>query len=134
MSDKVEVAVSLDTVLAEILTKAVAGVETAGEFIIGEIPLVAQEALLYYGVYHFIMMILGIVLLVLIVINGFNVAKVIKEDKWSGDAIGIYCVVSICGSIIMFMVSTCALMNMTWLKIWLAPKIWLIEYAGSLVK
>ncbi|MDP1297891.1 hypothetical protein Q6301_20160 [Klebsiella quasipneumoniae] len=40
-----------------------------------------------------------------------------------GFAIGLYCLILLL-----------AIFDMTWLKIWLAPKLYLIEYAASLVK
>ncbi len=123
---------ALETALTGLITKSVQGVETAGEFLIAEVPEVVQQLLLWYGVSSFITMIFPIVLLIFFLLL-FKKAWY-GVETWAEPNFKNLCVIIIgwC-SFITAIVSICTL-NLTWLKIWIAPKIWLLEYAVSLTK
>ena len=112
------------------LTEILNGVLTAKDFMLAELPEVVQQLLLWKFWIHFIYF---IVCLICVIISGIIAVKVSKFFKESGDEIGTF--------IAPFLV-TCAagfplmgaIFNLTWLQIWLAPKVYLIEYAASLAK
>lgn len=141
MTTKTEVVVqptvedTLNDALADLIGGITDGATAAKEFLVAEIPDVAQQALLYYGVYNALLMVLAIGLFVAV----YYLCKmmfVIRPDWWTKteDASGgvIYAPVIVFS--IVSIISAFTIMNVQWLKIWLAPKLWLIEYAADLAR
>ena len=131
---------NLEQALADIITKAIEGIDTATGFLIEQAPDVVQQALTWYMVSSLLESILGIFLLVITVAILASPFKLKPLKKW-GEAIGnIECDPLLTYLLIGFPISIGGIIlafnyiNLTWLKIWIAPKLWLIEYAGSLVK
>lgn len=127
----------LDVALANVITKAVNSAEAAGAFLISEIPDVVQQTLLWYGVYHALTMFFGIIGILLIpylgkkyVLRGIGMVEADKVGNPTGVFLAIFSFFGAIGGV------ACSLsyMNLVWLKIWLAPKLWLIEYATELTK
>lgn len=54
-----------------------------------------------------------------------------SHDRWGKPAEGAFSIWIPSGFIALMGVLT---INLTWLQIWIAPKIWLIEYTANLVK
>lgn len=126
----------LQTALAGLINKVTQGAEVAGEFLVEETPEVLEQLLMWYGAYNFIYFLLGIVGIVLVPylsINGMRKGtKLDKEDK-SSPVGGFIFIGSVIGGVL-GIAQTLSLLNLTWLKIWIAPKIWLIEYAATLTQ
>lgn len=127
----------LDQALANVLIQASEGIEKASEFVLAEIPDVAAQALLWYGTYHFLMFLLGLAL-----IPGFyqvykKIYLFVKSIDDEEHRVLAYIICGMVGGILVIPLSVlyCLdLINLTWLKIWIAPKLWMIEYAASIVK
>lgn len=126
--------------LKQILDRAMSGVDTAVDFLSGEVPEVIYELLLWYGVYKGITSIAAVVLL-------FVVYKVIMlpwKARESSHKLHDFYYSSYSGSLeptaminmfaaaILGPIAICAI-NLEWLQILIAPRIWLIEYAANLV-
>ncbi|RRA27540.1 hypothetical protein C3O70_18315 [Cronobacter sakazakii] len=57
----------------------------------------------------------------------------VSFDSITGPGLAITLVAGL-SSIVLFVIALAAVTELDWLKIWLAPKLYLIEYAASLVK
>jgi hypothetical protein len=126
---------NLDTLqqsLAMVIDKATAGVEAGVDFLSAQLPDVIHQLLMWKAVESFLMFSLSLALFVVI---GIMWRYVYKFEKKNADRI------SVSGSGIFFGgLMTCALgavalcsFSITWLQIWIAPKIYLIEYASKLI-
>lgn len=143
------------TVLTGLVEKAASGIDSAVAFSQAQIPDVVSQLLVFEMVQSVIIFVFGILLIVLFVIIAKKQFKLITdgvvEDGYSwqigktkykqtliftnkgeiGDRVIIVFFLSflwMSASLVM------TLGNLTWLKIWLAPKLYLLEYAASLVK
>lgn len=143
-------------VLADLLQRAVSGVDAAVNFSQSQIPDVIHQLLVWkftQSVIGQIFSIIVIVCLVIMVNKGLK-NKGVKEEKkegryetygrsyiWHGlfydneGDITVFCIMSIIASIFMSLAMIALFLNnFDWLQIWIAPKLYLIEYAASLVK
>jgi len=132
----------LNKQLIEVLKGTTETVSQAKEFIIGELPDVVYQLLLWYGAYNAIVAIIGIVVFYLSLKYTKQLFKKPEKGKtttmweWSSidDAhtpnVGFFILLVLW---IPYIISI-NMMNITWLKIWIAPKIWLIEYTATLAK
>lgn len=140
----------LQKALAELLGKANNGIDTAGEFLASELPDVIQQLLMWHGVKSLIFCVTGI-LMICFAAKAFKSIKTIipnrpTEDnscgnwfyeRYFGDSSSIhlggvvFCLVffNICFT---YVLSAIYMLNIQWLQIWIAPKVWLIEYAAKL--
>lgn len=126
----------LQQALASILTKTTQAVESSINFLSEQLPDVVRQLLMWQFTYHLVKFCLGVILCAVggIVIYKVNQAiqKLMKESPHAGNDF-LYVTLSVVG-ILFFVVVYVSCINLTWLKIWLAPKIYLIEYAATLVK
>lgn len=125
---------NLQNALVEILNKAISGIDTSVAFMQAELPDVIHELLLWYGVKGLIMCLAGVILLVaMIKVDMFAFKKMSNSGDLEAFEVVIFygCMGSIArlAYLIPF-----GMMNLEWLQIWIAPKIWLMEYAAELVK
>ena len=139
----------LETQLVEILQSVSTSVGDAKEFIITELPDVVQQVLSWYTVLSVVENIIAIILLVLVVYmirnmlvkpESMSTANVIQrlsfmKDNYAENGIdhspGV--LLWAAAAVIMFAVAMSKL-NIVFLKILIAPKLWLIEYAATLGK
>lgn len=119
----------LQQALSELIIKATTGIDTASEFILAELPDVIYQLLMWHGVRSLLIAIACIVIFIIATVGNYKFYKYAsKEDYWEQPYIF--------GNIFISMIyipCVCGF-NITWLKIWIAPKVWLIEYAANLVK
>ena len=123
------------------------GIENTVGFLSAEIPLYVQELLLWYGVKSFIVsllcvIIIGVVTYFMIKYSGrgevdtqYHGGYIYKETlthNCSGNLDG--------QAMITIPVYLCVItiislgVSLDWLQIWIAPRVWLLEYASTLVK
>ena len=121
----------LQPALAEILNKSMSGIDAASEFLLAETPEVIQQLLLWYAVYSGIWFIICCLALLSVILS---IKWAIKHEKKADyhDA-GMYATFAGFYTAIIFLITVFTI-DLDWLKIWIAPKIWLIEYAASLAK
>jgi len=118
------------------LTEILNGILTAKDFMLAELPEVIQQLLLWKFWYYCLHNIVGIVLLIAGVVLAIRYFKKIFKYINDGTSYNMreiaflpYTIVTV----IWFLFAGHCI-NLVWLKIWIAPKIYLIEYAASLAK
>ena len=123
----------LQQALVQVINSAV----NAKEFILQQTPEVIQQLLLWHGVSGFLMFIFGVVWCAATLIVAKRISVKVGESIFddTDDAFLSLCVYAL-GGIVLFVVALPGLcsINFEWLQIWLAPKVWLIEYASNLIK
>lgn len=122
--------------LATLLTKTLQGIDASTAFLKAELPDVIQQILMWYAVSSGIYMALGLLILLVWVVcerycfkyicNKYEEYQEREDCLWYG-----YIQV---GSLIRILPTylTIKLVNLEWLQILIAPKLWLIEYAAQL--
>ena len=139
----------LQKALGELLNKANGGINAASDFLVAELPEVIQQLLMWHMVSNIVYCVISI-LLIYIPIKYHSKIKDKPKDgssnnlyEWSEynsihrfrddieTALFIY--IGGVGSI-MAIVTSIALFNIEWLQIYIAPKVWLLEYAANLTK
>ena len=118
----------LSKVLAENIEKASNGVGSAIDFTLDQAPEIIHQALMWNMAISGIKFMSAIVIFILLLAA---IASYVKSFKNNGDGFDDH--PELMFTIFPFMIPL-ALFNFTWLKIWIAPKVWLIEYAAGLVK
>ena len=121
-------------ILADLLQKASNGIDAAVSFSQAQIPDVIHQLLMWNFAESIIFSLTGILLFLLVQYLTFRIFKYLRKE-WEGDYFSDHPEV-----IVMFMLwllvtlITLTLLDLSWLKIWIAPKLYLIEYASHLVK
>lgn len=128
----VAVASKLEDVLINLISKTVGGIEKGAEMVMDQLPEVIQQLLMWEMISSFIFFIISIIFFLAIPSYWIWLNKSWKrvESSSCGETcfnIGLF------GSMLFFFIA-CITMNLTWLKIYLAPKVFLIEYMANLVK
>lgn len=124
----------LQTALLEIITKVTKGVDASVDFLSAEIPDVVHQLLMWYAVKGAVLCVIGVAVVVMWVIVEMKVVKHLKAEQADHDVwfLG-YIVLGSVARLVPFF-SALTTINLDWLQIWIAPKIWLIEYVSSLAK
>ena len=126
----------LQTALAELIQKTIQGAGSTKTFLIKEIPDVLNQLLMWHGWYNFILFLTGILIFILIIIFNRKQYKWIKKGfnekgiDWADDKPYLMCN----AFQFIWIIPYEEFLNLTWLQIWIAPKVWLIEYMTKLVK
>lgn len=139
-------------VLAELLQKAVSGIDQAVAFSQAQVPDVIHQLLVWEFVYSFIMFLLAAMSVVPVVFlikrhvqrvpNGVidrgwdrGNPRFVRTLIWDEDGTLSLAMAFITPALILYFVwLICVLTDLSWLKIWLAPKLYLLEYAAHLIK
>lgn len=141
----------LEKVLIESIDKFNGAVDKGVDFALTQAPEVVQELLLWKSVTSFIGFAFGVLMLGLgFVYVFYTVRSIIKTRPEKGGECNLYWDAFVYHnpsltvySAVVFPVLTLshttvfltvAIQNNDWLKIWIAPKLYLLEYAASLVK
>lgn len=124
----------LDSAMAELISKTLDGVDAVGEFASAEIPELIEQALMWYMAYSAIWFSIGLIYIV-ICYKAIKWSLTGSRLAWQKDQINdgipmplLYLFATL------LVIFPAEVMDLNWLKIWIAPKLWLIEYAASLVK
>lgn len=137
----------LQTLLLDLVQRSITTLESGATFLAGEIPEVIQQLLIWYAVKNGILFLLSILILV---VTGVVLAKYSgkgeKYDIGYGETrykytlthnddgyLSPHITVTAFLCFVSVLVSS-SLMNIIWLQILIAPKLFLIEYAASLVQ
>ena len=124
----------LQKALAEIIGKVNGGIDGAASFMSAQIPDVVNQLLTWYAAKSAIMCLLAVILMIAWLFAEHYAIKALRSngadfDTWT---IGYGLIGSIARIVPVYFVAQ--YLNFDWLQIWLAPKIWIIEYAASLAK
>lgn len=138
---------NLQNALVEILNKAVAGIDSSVAFMQAELPDVINQLLTWYIVEGVILSLTGIALVIPLLLIAKKAMSVdidgaekssfwVECNKYTDNSIGFGAAMSLVASAFVAIFGLMILGSnfMTPIKIWIAPKIWLMEYAASLVK
>lgn len=131
MQDEIKYVKSLNEALAEMISD----VTSAGNFLKGQLPDVIKELLRWELLYYLACFITAIVTSIITVV----VALVYWDNYWlwvevtpmDGKVffVGAFIMTALCTAVI----TTMCTFNIQWLKILIAPKVYLLEYASKLV-
>ncbi len=121
----------LQKALVELLNKTLSGIDSAGEFMAAQIPDVVQQLLMWHSVYSLIVSSMCLALLFFAIKLDIRLFYITKgRDDEDFLVIGYFLIGSIVRAILYaFLLSG---ISLDWLQIWLAPKVWLLEYASKL--
>lgn len=123
MSDK------LDEALVDIIKKATSGVDSAVDFLGGQIPDVVSQLLAFE---LFVSIFWTLVFSVFLIGSAILTKKGFCEEFENSEVCGFSALVGLVFFVISFIVVS--INATTAIKIWLAPKIFLLEYAADLVE
>ena len=129
----------LQGALTSLINKSLDGLDAATDVLAAELPEVITQLLLWYGVSSLIYAVIGISLIIMSIIvmkKTYDAFKKAEQQTYlkdyGGDINYGFLINGIASTMLAFV--GIVMFNLTWLKIWIAPKIWLIEYAASLAK
>ena len=126
----------LQKALGELLSKANSGIDTAGEFLASELPDVIQQLLMWHGIYNltlFLISFAAAIIATTLTVKVFLNMKV--EGHWSANDTNTELSGTGGSSLILSVILVVLFLftiNLQWLQIWVAPKVWLLEYAAKL--
>ena len=128
---------SSDEILKQYLIKALDKtgnmVDSAIDIVQQQVPLLINEVLHWYLTYDLIKFICGIIIIIFVIFLNIKVWELDSEEFVDGGLpVMTICIATI--SIISLLFTFDTLINLEWLKIWIAPRLWLIEYTSHLVK
>ena len=117
----------LQKALGELLSKANNGIDTAGDFLSAELPDVISQLLIWHGAYSAAMCLLAALFCITWYYANKKQYEFLKKNNCLDQPLVIFNIIQI---VLVFIPLN--LFNLTWLQIWIAPKIFLIEYAAKL--
>ena len=126
----------LSNALVNLITQVTSGAEEAGKFLIAETPEVVRQILTWYLAESVIYCLVGVVMFILSwkVYKHISIKPEEHESNFYWETPknpDFPFVIAVC-TLIMVNTFQFMLWDLTWLKIWIAPKLWLIEYAAVL--
>lgn len=120
---------AIEPLLIKALEATGNAVDKAVDVVQEQAPILVHEMMTWYFVYNLIQAIASVVVAFVVYKIVMRVYRNVQEKKWDDFA---YFPTAILIGITLFL---CGIMfNLQWLKIWIAPRLWLIEYTASLVK
>lgn len=125
----------LQNTVNDILVRAIESFNSGADWLAGEIPDVVEQLLLWHFVESILVFFVMTMSLMAIVAVDVITKKFIDENennnkddallKWWAANVAVF-------PFILLVYFT--VINMNWLKIWIAPKLYLLEYAADLIK
>ena len=133
---------NIQNTLEQALIKSIDGIQKTGtelvEALYQQAPEVVEQLLMWHGVEALIQFIVGILCLSLIFIHYKIACKVYEKngiskcsDQFPYWLPTVFSGIIVCAFSIGTMIN---LVNLKWLKIWLAPKVYLLEYLADMMK
>ncbi|WP_155271605.1 hypothetical protein [Bordetella hinzii] len=130
----------LQAALAEIIGKTGEAVSDGVGFLKAELPSVIQQLLYWKMASSFLDMVITLAFTYaafVFIRRGFRAASEFqaKKNSWDDDPkFWMRFWLTLVSAVLGLVSFLCVLDSFTWLKIWIAPKVYLIEYAASLAK
>jgi len=128
---EVTISSKLDEAITTLLGKTVDGIDSTVGFLEGQLPDYVQQLLVWYSMRSLMQTVGGIAILLASVAI---IVWLIKLDN-ARDTYHKWDVEWLFPAVVLLIPTSVALclINLTWLQIWVAPKVWLVEYAAKLV-
>ena len=123
----------LQAELLNLIQSVKEGAITAGQFLQSEVPDVVQQLLLWHGVHNFMIFVLWSIFSIITAYAWYRVVKHGLSDNCGEEIIGMGGL-ALFPTIVSLIVFVDNIIDLTWLKIWIAPKVWLLEYVTGMVK
>ncbi|EEW3262244.1 hypothetical protein [Escherichia coli] len=120
-------------ILTDLLQRAANGVDAAVSFSQSQIPDVVRQLLIWNFAASVIFSILGVLLFAGAQFGAWKVFKHLRK-RWRDDELWEHPEIIIIAVVYIVTFAPLGWLSLDWLKIWLAPKLYLIEYAASLMK
>lgn len=129
----------LQNAVAAMVNKSIAAFEAGADFLSEQIPDVLHQLLLWHAVHSAVLCLLGVGIAILWIVADVKLFKLTlayeKTQTYDkGFAMVMGWGVFGCLPRVVLAIIASNLINLTWLQIWIAPKVWLIEYAAKLIK
>lgn len=126
----------LQKVLADIITRVTSGADAAIQFGKEQIPEVLKQLLIWNFTFSFLIWFSATAIIV-----GYIIWMLTKFRWWfknqrttTSEQDAAVTALTVMWGIITFIMIFVFWCNLDWLKIWVAPKLYLLEYAASLIK
>jgi len=123
----------LQLALSQLIEKSMVGVEKSVDFLSAEIPDVIYQLLMWYGVESALYTLFSIVLAVAFIPINKKLLKLMKGLKSETPEKFFSYLIWMIGNAI-YIGTAFNLADLTWLQIWISPKVWLLDYATNFVK
>lgn len=123
----------LNTALATLIEQATTGIDASVSFLQAELPDVIYQLLLWHGVKSAVICFFGVLILITYAVGCRIYWKLGFTGPNATTDLFFFFFPCAMGACLALSVSA-AFINLTWLQIWIAPKVWLLEYAANLVK
>ena len=120
----------LSEAVSHLIEKAISGVDSATGFLSDEIPLSVHELMLWHGVFSFLSFFGCMALSISLVFSWKPMMSFVRE-KWSSSDGCIIFVPILFYPLVS--VLTIKLFSITWLKILVAPRVFLVDYAAKML-
>lgn len=122
----------LQQAVAVLIEKSIRAFESGADFMADQLPEVVQQLLMWHTVLSAMKAVGAVLIVILLIVATFKAWKWAKSYKGHTDAWFVFAMFSVIGWGV-FLPGAGFLWNLTWLQIWVAPKIFLIEYAARMV-
>jgi hypothetical protein len=119
--------------LARFINGTLDAADKVGQFAVAELPQFITEALHWYFAYNLILFVAGVALAIFAIVVDVKLFKSALKTESYDVMFGAYGILGMIPRTIVW-VPVFVMVNLQWLKIWIAPKLWLIEYAARLLK
>lgn len=120
--------------LAELLQKTLSGINTVTGFSQVQLPEVIQQLLVWNAVSSLLIQVVSIIYLVAFIKYTPKIIRHMISYNCPKSEEPMYFIGLIVASVIALVATIQSFDNFDWIKIWLAPKIYLLEYTSSLIK
>lgn len=120
----------LQQAVAQLIERVITGVDSSVSFLQAELLEFITQLLMWHAAYNLIIIVFWWAIGGYLLYQAFNYSEATKK-KWNGSILPHWEV----GATIQALVSGVMILasaNLVWLQIWLAPKVWLVEYAANL--
>jgi hypothetical protein len=124
----------LQKAITEVINSSLSTVKEGGAFLQAQLPDYVLQLLTWYSWYNFILFLLGVVAMAAAVIADIKAYKYIKAQNYADTLILEWGIIGMIPRSFIWCLIFLGLINLTWLQIWVAPKVWIVNYAAALVK
>lgn len=121
----------LNNALVDLINKVAAGADALVAFSAEQIPEVLHQLLVWHFTTSLIHFLTGLVLMLVVPVGGGVLMHKKRNSWWVVDGFPLLIVFLFTSFSIGFLMTYS---NLTWIKVWLAPKLFLLEYGASLIK
>lgn len=125
-----------EKVLSSLITKVTTGADAVIQFGSEQLPEVLKQLLIWNFTYSLLLWVISLSIVV-----GYLWWMCVKWKWWMHNKAtttmstdNLYSIITFIWSILAFLSLIMFFANLDWLKIWVAPKLYLLEYAASLIK